>query len=75
MAGAETGEVSASVVMMFAPSRGEGIDLMDDIRGVAVVFGGGNDGEAAVASSEDDDGNHQRGSEAEGEGVSIVEGH
>ena len=43
--------------------------------GIAVVFVGGHDAEAAVAGLEDDDRDHERGGEAEGEGVSVVEGH
>jgi hypothetical protein len=33
----------------------EGIDFVDDRRDVAVVLGGGHDGEAAVSGVEDDD--------------------
>src|SRR3546814_3352042 len=56
-------------------SAGEGIDLVDDGGGFAVIFAGGHDAHGAVTGLEDDDGDHEGGGEAEGEGVSLIEGH
>src|SRR3546814_18862981 len=56
-------------------SAGEGIDLVDDGGGFAVIFAGGHDAHGAVTGLVDDDGDHEGGGEAEGEGVSLIEGH
>ncbi|WP_164856667.1 hypothetical protein [Sinorhizobium meliloti] len=46
----KSGKISVGASETLAPSWGEGIDFMNDVGGVAVVFGGGNDREAAVAA-------------------------
>jgi len=48
----------------------EGVELVDDGGGIAVIFGGGQDAEFAVAGLEDGDGDHQGGGEIPGLGVS-----
>src|SRR3546814_18994161 len=48
---------------------------MNDGGEFAVIFACGHDAHGAVAGLEDDDGDHEGGGEAEGEGVSLIEGH
>jgi len=57
--------VSAPPGVTVAPSGLEGVELVDDGGGIAIIFGGRHDAEFAVAGLEDGDRDHQGGGEVQ----------
>jgi hypothetical protein len=55
--------ISAPPGVTVAPSGLEGVELVDNGGGIAVLFGGGHHAEFAVAGLEDGDADHEGGGE------------